>query len=85
MSMYKTIQISFNLGDPFQEKLYNYFKSQGKNSSLYGKMLIQRDMEQNSKVEPITANEGLEPIKEIEKVSGLEPIKISIGSEFKLL
>jgi predicted metallo-beta-lactamase superfamily hydrolase len=39
----KTVQIAFNLDDPFQEKLYNYMK-QFKNASFYGKSLIQKDM-----------------------------------------
>lgn len=45
VSKYKTIQISFNLSDPFQKKLYDYVKSMTTNFSSYGKYLIQKDME----------------------------------------
>lgn len=40
----KTIQISFNMEDPYQKKLYEYAKQQAKNMSLWGRSLIQRDM-----------------------------------------
>jgi hypothetical protein len=40
----KTIQISFNMDDPYQKKLYDYAKQQARNMSLWGRSLIQRDM-----------------------------------------
>jgi beta-xylosidase len=40
----KTIQIAFNIDDPYQKKLYDYVKEQTSNVSLYGKSLIQKDM-----------------------------------------
>lgn len=40
----RTIQIAFNLDDPFQKKLYDHVKNNSSNASLYGKSLIQRDM-----------------------------------------
>jgi hypothetical protein len=41
----KTVQIAFNLEDPFQKKLYEYALKQAKNMSSYGRSLIQRDMD----------------------------------------
>lgn len=80
MTKYKTVQISFNLSDPYQKKLYNYFKGQGKNSSLYGKMLIDNDMKRNV-VEPDKAN-LLEP--ELVTIIEDPEIKINMDSAFKL-
>lgn len=90
MSKVKTIQIAFNLEDPYQEKLYNYFKGQGKNASFYGKMLIQKDMEKNSTVEPVKANlmepEPVKPIyyDEITSINIDKEIKTNMDSAFKL-
>jgi hypothetical protein len=66
----KTIQIAFNLEDPCQKRLFDYYNSKGKNKSLYGKMLIQSDMDRNSSVEPIKAND----FKEIKIAGGLKLI-----------
>lgn len=48
---FKTIQIAFNMDDPNQAKLYNFFKDNAKNASLYGKMLIQNEMNKVSSIE----------------------------------
>lgn len=43
MTNIKRLQISLNLDDPFQKKLYDHAVKQG-NFSLYGKTLLHRDM-----------------------------------------
>lgn len=53
----KTIQIAFNLDDPFQKKLYDHIKDQSTNASLYGKMLIQKDMNGSWKAADIADDE----------------------------
>lgn len=93
MANIKTIQIAFNLDDPYQEKLFKHFKKQGRNASFYGKALIQRDMERefdkHSSVELTQANDFIEPISDVERISTnssfeYEQIKIT-GEGFKLI
>lgn len=43
MTTIKRLQISLNIDDPFQRKIYEYAIAQG-NISFYGKTLIHRDM-----------------------------------------
>lgn len=72
MANIKTIQIAFNMDDQNQAKLYNFYKDQGKNASLFGKMLIQKEMDRMNSLVDV-------PIKKTKVEEYLEEIKVNTG------